>query len=160
MDEQELFALVRKNYGEANTEYLKQQVIAAVSQMTLPSKKETIDGLLDWIVLAGGCGMNEKYRQFVYSALSLLKEQEPRVMTEGEVLHSIGKPLWFESRGVYLGQKGFWCLLFEVDQELHIRIVQSVTGGKITLSLIDYGKTWRCWISRPTDEQRKEVPWG
>lgn len=23
-----------------------------------------------------------------------------------------------------------------------------------------YGKTWRCWSSRPTYEQRKEVPWN
>ena len=52
--------------------------------------------------------------------LALLKEQEARVMTEGDVLHSTGKPVWFESRGMYLGQKGFWCLLFEVDAELHI----------------------------------------
>lgn len=23
----------------------------------------------------------------------------------------------------------------------------------------DYGKKWRCWTSRPTDEQRRETPW-
>ena len=23
----------------------------------------------------------------------------------------------------------------------------------------DYGKKWRCWTQRPTDEQRKAVPW-
>lgn len=23
----------------------------------------------------------------------------------------------------------------------------------------DYGKTWRCWARRPTDEERKAVPW-
>ena len=22
-----------------------------------------------------------------------------------------------------------------------------------------YGKTWRCWTSRPTDEQREATPW-
>ena len=25
--------------------------------------------------------------------------------------------------------------------------------------LDDYGKTWRCWTSRPTDEQREAEPW-
>ena len=25
--------------------------------------------------------------------------------------------------------------------------------------LSDYGKTWRCWTSWPTDEQRKMVKW-
>lgn len=93
------------------------------------------------------------------SVLALLREQEPRVMAEGDVLHSTGKPMWFESRGMYLGQKGFWCLLFEVDAELHIRFVQSVTGGKITLALFDYGKLWRFWTSRPTPEQMRGTPW-
>lgn len=23
----------------------------------------------------------------------------------------------------------------------------------------EYGKTWRCWTSRPTDEQREKTPW-
>lgn len=23
----------------------------------------------------------------------------------------------------------------------------------------EYGKTWRCWTSRPTDEQREAAPW-
>ena len=97
--------------------------------------------------------------QLYRDALALLKEQEPRVMTEGDVLHSTGKPVWFESRGMYLGQKGFWCLLFEVDAELHIRFVQSVTGGKITLSLIDYDKIWRFWTSRPDEQVRRDTPW-
>jgi len=24
----------------------------------------------------------------------------------------------------------------------------------------DYGKTWRCWTAKPTEEQRTETPWG
>ena len=24
----------------------------------------------------------------------------------------------------------------------------------------NYGKTWRCWTAKPTDEQRKAVKWG
>ena len=143
MDEQELFALVRKNYGEANTEYLKQQIIAAVSQMTLPSKKETIDGLLDWIVLAGGCGMNEKYRQFVYSALSLLKEQEPRVMTLDEICSS-GRPF-----AVYAEN---W------DGELFQ--VANIGGKYLDIDGKQCPERVRFWTSRPTDEQRKAVAWN
>lgn len=104
--------------------------------------------------LFGTVGMDE-----VEAVLELIRETEPRVLTEEDVLHSTGKPLWFESRGMYLGLKGFWCLSFEVDPELHIRFVQSITGGKITLSLIDYGKAWRFWTSRPSEEQRKAVRW-
>lgn len=99
------------------------------------------------------------YTRICADALALWREQEPRVMAEGEVLHSTGKPIWFESRGMYLSKKGFWILPFEVDPELHIRFVQSVTGGKITLSLIDYGKIWRCWTSRPSPEQMRDMKW-
>lgn len=133
------------------------------------TKREKVIRGLEWCIKldGNGCSLECPYlagkspcpNAMLRDALALLKEQEARVMTEGEVLHSIGKPLWFESRGVYLGRKGFWCLLFEVDQELHIRIVQSVTGGKITLSLIDYGKTWRCWTSRPSEQQMREAKW-
>lgn len=103
------------------------------------------------------CCCNTKY--IMKDALALLKEQEARVMTEGDVLHSTGKPMWFESRGMYLSKKGFWILPFEVDPELHIRFVQSITGGKITLSLIDYGKLWRVWNKCPTPEQMRDTPW-
>lgn len=92
-------------------------------------------------------------------ALSLLREQEPRVMTEGDVLHSTGKPMWFESRGMYLGQKGFWCLSFEVDPESHFKFVQPLTGGRLTLSLNDYDKTWRVWDKYPSPEQMRDTPW-
>ena len=23
----------------------------------------------------------------------------------------------------------------------------------------EYGKTWRCWLTHPTDEERKDVAW-
>lgn len=93
-------------------------------------------------------------------ALALLKEQEPRVMTEDDVLHSTGKPLWFESRGPCLcGKKGFWCLLFEVDPDLNIRCVQAMTGGSITLPLSYYGKEWRSWDKCPSTEQMRDTPW-
>ena len=118
----------------------------------------------DPVVDCTGCPYQDRdscdYQQICKDALALLKEQTPRVMTQDEVLHSSGNPVWFESRGRYLGLKGFWCLSLEVDPELHIRFVQSVTGGKITLSLIDYGKAYRFWTSHPTEEQRKAVKWN
>ena len=29
----------------------------------------------------------------------------------------------------------------------------------IELGMDEYGKTWRCWTSRPTEEQREGKPW-
>lgn len=111
----------------------------------------------DTVELAFGiCNIQDMFDD----ALALLKEQEPRVMTKGDVLHSTGKPLWFESRGLCLcGKKGFWCLSFEVDPELNIRFVQAVTGGSILLPLSYYGKEWRAWDKCPTPEQMRETRW-
>lgn len=169
MDEQELFALVRKNYGETNTEYLKQQVIAAVSQMTLPSKKETIDGLLDWIVLAGGCGMNEKYRQFVYSALSLLREQEARVLSWEEVDKSGNLYVWTEIHSFYSGRGCLvYCTVVRSEFFDELFRLREDSGIDWTRAEEDYNRDnyqgvhsgWRCWTARPTEEQRKAVPWN
>lgn len=121
-------------------------------------REKVIDELKGMVKVCAMYGDDEAI-ETLNSAISMLKEQEPRVMTEDDVLHSTGKPLWFESRGMYLGRKGFWCLSFEVDPELHIRFVQSVTGGRLTLSLIDYGKTWRAWDKCPSPDQMRDTPW-
>ena len=72
MSDNELFALVRKNYGEVNTEYLKDQVKTAL-KMPLLSKEETLDGLLDLVVIAGCCNLNDRYRKFLFSAIGHLQ---------------------------------------------------------------------------------------
>ena len=71
MDEKELFHLIRKNYSEANRDYLKEQVKEALSEPTM-TKEETLDGLLNYIVVAGCTGMNDLYRKFLYSAIGYL----------------------------------------------------------------------------------------
>ena len=71
MDEKELFQLVRKNYTEANSDYLKEQIKEAMKNPPM-TKEETLDGLLDYIVVAGCAGMNEEYRRFLYSAIGHL----------------------------------------------------------------------------------------
>ena len=71
MNEDELFALVRKAYNESNVDYIKEQVKEALKEPLL-SKHETVDGLLDYIVIAGCTGMNEKYRKFLYSGIAHL----------------------------------------------------------------------------------------
>lgn len=36
----------------------------------------------------------------------------------------------------------------------------SITAMKISPGEKEYGRKWRCWTERPTDEQRKETPWA
>ena len=85
----------------------------------------------------------------------LLKAQEPRVMTLDEVkmldsdyyyLESMRSP-GKELREI-VGAYGLTCVTWP-----------SITWARQTLGDSGYGKTWRCWTSRPTDEQREAVKW-
>lgn len=71
VNDEEIFDLVRKNYGEVNKDYIKEQVKVARKEPAM-TKQEVIDGLVDWIVDAGCTGMNEHYRKFVFSAVAYL----------------------------------------------------------------------------------------
>lgn len=89
-------------------------------------------------------------------ALALLKAQEPRVMTLGEV----------EARP-------YGYVLIETDKKGSLRWVDALLfckntnfsfdfitmEGRARLLGAEYNKEWRCWTSRPTDEQREEVKW-
>lgn len=89
-------------------------------------------------------------------ALALLKAQEPRVMTLEEVklldsdyyylelMRSPGKELR-EIVGAY----GLTCVTWP-----------SITWARQTMGDSGYGMTWRCWTSRPTNEQREAIPWN
>ena len=93
-------------------------------------------------------------------ALALLKAQEPRVMTLEELI------------GIYnLRENHSW--VYNTPPYLYIDYGKD-TGHWIAWSNIvsclercypkyipeDYGKTWRCWTSSPTDEQREAEPWN
>ena len=77
--------------------------------------------------------------------ISLLKAQEPRVMTLEE--YDAWTDLSFTER----------------DPVFH---EERTKRGSVTCwvntavcSLKEYGKNDRCWTSRPTDEQREATPW-
>lgn len=93
-------------------------------------------------------------------ALALLKAQEPMVMTLEEVRCANEEPMWFESKGTFRGQKGFWVLSKGVSPSYVIRLIPTIGKDDTQLSLAAYGKVWRCWTSRPTDEQREAAKWG
>jgi len=91
-------------------------------------------------------------------ALALLKEQEARVMTLGD-LRSIGSVwelntppyLWMEINPSYRWTRGFWVAWRE--------IYDMIDGLHPTYDADNYQKIWRCWTSRPTDEHRQAVKW-
>ena len=74
-------------------------------------------------------------------AIALLKAQEPRVMSLAEYKALAEKPK--EERDPVWEE---WPRL-----ESTWAIPNQAYGG--------YGTSWRCWTSRPTDEQREAVKW-
>jgi hypothetical protein len=84
------------------------------------------------------------------------------VMTLEEVVSAAGTPAWFEgrSKGAYTG----WVLVYDVQEGMGITgtRVGVTKPGHITIwpATELYGAKWRCWTSRPTDEQREAVPWN
>lgn len=43
------------------------------------------------------------------------------------------------------------------DDSFYVYYIGTDVGDR--LESCDYGKTWRCWTARPTDEQRDATPW-
>ena len=90
----------------------------------------------------------------LHEAIDLLKAQEPRVMTLEEVLPT--EVVYAEDIDkakiipVLVNMQAYDCIvLVRADGPSHL----------IHPLISEYGKRWRCWTSRPTDEQRQAVKW-
>ena len=83
----------------------------------------------------------------------LLKAQEPRVMTLDEALG--GEECWVEYPNGGCGYADCY-LSYTTDGADIYRTMQH----DFNVPLANYGKTWRCWTSRPTEEQREAAKWG
>lgn len=103
--------------------------------------------------------------EYVDAIIALLKEQEPRVMTFGEVKSHYNLPAaFFDDLDI---QEDYYQdiqpLYFEFPNpspwDVHWR-----SSNQVRTYLDEwedrYNKTWRCWTSRPTDEKREATPWN
>lgn len=104
------------------------------------------------------------YRRICRNAIDLLKEQEPRVMDAEEVARlteEIYQWLWIEEI-----QNITWnlhCLRAFVHSKHpdtgEFYILANGYRDIVKLEGDEYGKTWRCWTARPTEEQMRETKW-
>lgn len=98
------------------------------------------------------------YNNLMLDALELLKEQEPHVLTLEEVKDALDTVVWVDRPQIE-----------NFSNEYALISLYSRKWGYVNLKFIDgdearwiceqYGKLWRCWSARPTDEQRKAVKW-
>lgn len=88
-------------------------------------------------------------------ALGLLKGPEPRVLYSTEI--DIDTVYWMEQRNINQPWPVAFISLRGNPDKL---VYEDYYGDKWTISGYCVGeKGWRCWTSRPTEEQRKAVPW-
>ena len=92
------------------------------------------------------------FTDLMEDALELLKAQEPRVMTLEEATGD--GECWFEHKNGACGYAD--CYMCTGVQAAEI---DRIMKAPEYLTLKTYSKTWRCWTSRPTDEQREKVKW-
>lgn len=99
----------------------------------------------------GVCSENMKC-----DALALLKEKEPKIISLKELMClSRNTPIYTELRNDIHG----WEIYDGFDHQTEGMITGPLWGPHEFWDSSEYGRTWRCWTSQPTDKQRKAVRW-
>lgn len=95
---------------------------------------------------------------------ALLKEQEARVLTLEEVnALKFDDVVYVEVVPTHAVLSAIVIDVIPKVPDIDIGVVQfryaPTWNGIENADLTYYGKTWRCWNARPTDEQKKAVKW-
>jgi len=93
--------------------------------------------------------------RLVDDVLGLLKEQEARVMTLDEVKAFDWDCCYLEEERLPGKQYKMIC----GDYALTCITWPCIASIRIQRGDDSYGKKWRCWSAKPSDEQRKTVKW-
>ena len=87
--------------------------------------------------------------------LAMLKEQEARVMTPDEAKAFDWDYCYLEEERLPGKEYRTVC----GDYALTCITWPCIASMRIQYGDDSYGKKWRCWAAKPTEEQMKEVPW-
>lgn len=121
-------------------------------------REKIIKGLNDiGAFIAGRIGF-ERARNFlrtIDAAITLLKEQEARVMTLDEVKAFDWDYCYLEEERLPGKEYRTVC----GDYALTCITWPCVASMRIQRGDNSYGKKWRCWTHKPSKEQRKAVKW-
>lgn len=107
-------------------------------------------------------GNGNKWRfvrvDIIKKAIELLKKQEPRVLALDELRD--GGCYWLEVVNDFVICTICPVICIHKEDYAWKRYVHFTWQfGTYSKENDDYGKTWRCWSTNPTDEQREEVKW-
>lgn len=97
-------------------------------------------------------------------AVKALEEQEPRVLTLDELrsLNGTDHFVWLEDNGGYTLNGGY--ALYDCYAEVTAyrnNVELNTFGSEVEFEPDneEYGKTWRCWSAKPSNEKREATPW-
>lgn len=97
--------------------------------------------------------LSEDEEMDILEAISVLRNQEPRVLTIQELM-SVTKPVYIDYR--YL-ESGVWALSMGFTPEYFLFNSAKLTTLNHKVNL--YGKYWRVWTDKPNDKQRNAIRW-
>ncbi len=130
--------------------------------MTEQGKREWVIEGLEFTLEESGWDANAAYDQelmiqVVTEAIALLKAQEPRMMTLEEVKAlQPDTDIWIEARYLNAPIRIRACTVSGFSPG-GTRLF--IIGGAHNYPIDMYNNYFRCWTSRPTDEQREATPW-
>ena len=103
--------------------------------------------------------------QLAKDALELLKAQEPHVLSLEEIDDIVTKTnkehemiFWAEVKSRTRYSFGVFQLDLSTNDDYEALLLGCAWPAWYRRS--SYGFRWRCWSSRPTDEQREATPWN
>ena len=99
--------------------------------------------------------------QAINSAIDLLTEQRAHILTIDHLEDALDTVVWLETP-VSENLADGYSLIMAYSHKCGCMIFDSPFGDNPSqdrLEYSEYGKSWRCWNKRPTDEQRQEVKW-
>ena len=116
---------------------------------------EYMSNKADIAAIGKGKEVFDSWYRAAEDALALLREQEPRVMTLEEVKAFDWDYCYLEEERLDGKEYRAVC----GDYALTCITWPCVTSMRIQHGDEKYGKKWRCWTHKPTDEQREAVKW-
>ena len=138
----------------------KEVVVFQIEDMLSNINKENL------LSFGGHIDNGAVFLELMTNVLTLLKEQEPRVLTADELYLMEHKCVYLERRNsqLYLTEPS---IVIGTSKPLALCQYKYILMRENKISDVrysnDYNKEiksgWRCWSAKPTEERRKEVKW-
>lgn len=140
----------------------------------MPDREKVIEGIeaireFFGFALPSQMPLFESYQRILTDAISMLKEQEPHVLTRDEMKNMIGESVFVEEPPNNADPKNGWAVVTEGVEppeegfnfpggvDFNAESAWDIYDGD--LYGLDKGCGWRAWNKKPTPKQMKDVKW-